>query len=239
MMQIQYSNAQMQSSQIKDLKFVPDLLLAIKKEKSAERGMFYSVLLMLAANKSDGMETFLEKAGVSLVRNKDVLNEEKIRLLRSYRTYLANNKGKGDVGSPLNQTYPQEKVRIQEIFRANTFERSKNIELTKVENEFVWKVDWKSIQAYFTNEERLLRSLEFNSPDGAVSLMASNYEVLNGTNIFPKNLILKDAKGGISRVQFNVLDIKLNKDKKLSDRYEEAKKNFTPSASVTDYAFIF
>lgn len=239
MLQTQYSGAQMQSAQIKDIKYIPDLIAAIKKEKSAERGMFYSVLLMLSANKSEGMETFLEKAGINLVKNKDVLNEEKMKLLRSYRTYLANNKGKGDSGSPLNPADPQAKVKMQDLFRANTFERSKNIELTKLENEFVWKVDWKAIQAYFTNEDRLLRTIEFNSPEGQVSMTAQEYEILNGTNIFPKNLILKDSKGVVSKMQFSVLDIKSSKDKKLSDRYEEAKKTFTAPPVVSEYSFIF
>ncbi len=239
MMQAQYASAQMQSAQLKDLKYIPDLIAAIKKEKSAERGMFYSVLLMLAANKSEGMETFLEKAGINLVRNKDVLNEEKMRLLRSYRSYLANNKGKGDSGSPLNPADPQAKVKTQELFRANTFERSKNIELTKLENEFVWKVDWKAIQAYFTNEERQLRTIEFNSPEGLVSITAQEYEILNGTNVFPKSVTLKDSKGVVSKMQFSVLDIKANKDKKLSDRFEEAKKTFTAPPVSSEYSFIF
>ena len=92
LLQIAYSNAQMQNAQIKDVKYIPDLMSAIKKEKTIEKGLFYSVLMMLTTNRSQGVELFLEKSGVQIVKNKNILNEDKMKLLKAYRTYLATNK---------------------------------------------------------------------------------------------------------------------------------------------------
>ncbi|MGZ3808432.1 MAG: hypothetical protein ACXVCE_10120 [Bacteriovorax sp.] len=236
--QVAYSNGQMLTSQIKDVKYVPDLLAAIKREKSPEKGLFYSVLMMLATNRAQGVETFLEKSGVQIVKNKNILNEEKMKLLRAYRTYLANNKGKGDANSPLNPADPQNKAKVIELFRANTFERSKNIELAKLDNEFVWKVDWKAVQAYFTNEERRLRKIEYSNGESASKLEATDYVLFNGTNELPKYITFKDSKGQTAKIQILSLETKTNREKKLSERYEEAKKSAS-SANAESFSFLF
>ncbi len=238
LLQVAYSNGQMLNSQIKDVKYIPDLLTAIKKEKTIDKGLFYSVLMMLATNHPQGMEMFLEKTGVQVVKNKDVLNEEKLKLLKAYRDYLKTNKGKGDANSPLNPQDPQNKAKIVELFRANTFERSKNIELVKQDNEFMWKVDWKSTQAYFSNEERRLRKLDYISGDLAFKVEANDYVLFNGTNELPKILQIKDTKGQTTKLQILGLDTKTNREKKLIQRYEEAKKS-APSAAAESYSFLF
>lgn len=238
LLQVAYSNGQMLNSQMKDVKYIPDMVSAIKRDKSVERGLFYAALMMLATNKSNGMEAFLEKNGIQIVRNKNILNEEKMKLLRAYRTYLANNKGKGDANSPLNPPDPANKAKVVELFRANTFDRAKNIELTKIENEFVWKVDWKSTQGYFTNEDRRLRRLDYVNGDLNVRLDATEYIQFNGTNELPKFIFMKDSKGLSSKMQILGLDTKTNREKKLAERYDELKKALT-SPTPESYTFLY
>lgn len=238
LLQVAYSNGQMLNSQIKDVKYVSDMVTSIKRDKSPERSLFYAALMMLATNKSNGVEAFLEKNGIQIVRNKNILNEEKLKLLRSYRTYLANNKGKGDANSPLNPSDPQNKVKVIELFRSNTFQRAKNIELSKIDNEFVWKVDWKNTQGFFTNEERRLRRVDFTTGDQNVRLDTTEYIMFNGTNELPKFFFVKDTKGQLSRMQVLGLDTKVNREKKLAERYEEFKKVLT-SPSPESYSFLY
>lgn len=238
LLQVNYSNGQMLNSQIRDVKYISDLVGAIRKEKSPERAMFYAALVMLTTNKSVGMEAFLEKSGIQIVKNKNITNEEKMKLLRSYKTYLLTNKGKGEANSPLNPADPQAKAKALELFRANTFQRSKNIELTKMDNEFMWKVDWKTVQAYFSNEERRLRKLDFINGELNARLDASDYVQFNGINELPKFMIMRDTKGQTSKLQILSLETKINREKKLLERYEEAKKSApTPSADI--YSFLF
>lgn len=236
--QVAYSNGQMLNSQIKDVKYIPDLVAAIKKEKSPEKGLFNALFMMLATNRSLGMEAFLEKSGIQIVKNKNLLNEEKMKLLKTYRTYLATNKGKGEANSPLNPTDPQNKAKVIELFRANTFQRSKNIELVKSDNEFFWRADWKSGLGYFSNEERRLRKFEYNIADSQMKIEASEYILFNGTNELPKVINIKDLKGVSSKIQIIGLDTKTNREKKLYERYEEAKK-FAPTSSESGYSFLF
>lgn len=237
--QVAYTGGQMLTSQIRDVKYIPDLLAAIKKETAPEKSLFYGVFMMLATNRSVGFEAFLEKSGIQIVKNKNILNEEKMKLLKAYKMYLVNNKGKGDANSPLNPTDPQNKARVLELFRANTFQRAKNIELVKLDNEFAWKVDWKNIKGYFSNEERRFRLVEYNNSDASVKIEASDYTQFNGTNELPKNLIIKDVQGVTSKVQIIGLDTKTNREKKLSERYEDAKKFIPAEKTEASYSFIF
>lgn len=238
LLQVAYSNGQMLASQLRDVKYIPDLLAAIKKEKTIDKGLFYAVLMMLATNRSQGMEMFLEKTGVQVVKNKNILNEEKMKLLKAYRTYLATTKGKGDANSPLNPQDPENKAKIIQLFKANTFERSKNIELVKMDNEFAWRVDWKSTQGYFTNEERRLRKIDYTAGDVAFKIEANDYTLFNGTNELPKFIQVKDSKGIASKIQILGLDTKTNREKKLIQRYEEAKKSMS-AAALESYSFLF
>lgn len=237
--QVAYSSAQMLNSQIRDVKYIPDLLTAIKREKIPEKSIFYGIFMMLTTNRSQGVEAFLEKSGVQIVRNKNILNEEKMKLLKAYRSYLATNKGKGDLNSPLNPTDPQNKARVLELFRANTFQRSKNIELVKLENEFVWKVDWKNIRGYFTNEERRFRLMEYTGSESTVKIEATDYVLFNGTNELPKYVELKDSKGISTKIQIIGLDTKVNREKKLIERFEDAKKSVPPGHVEASYSFLF
>lgn len=231
-----YSNGQMMNSQIKSVKYIPDLLAQIKREKAPEKSMFYGILMMLTTNRSQGVEAFLEKNGVSVVKNKAILNEEKIKLLRAYRSHLVNNKGRGDAGSPLNPEDPKAKEKVLDVFRSNTFKRAQNIELVKKDNEFMWKVDWKSAQGYFSNEERQFRAMDYNTSDTQVKLEANNYLLFNGTNELPKFMNVKDSAGQLYKIQTLGMDVK-RADKRLSDSYEELKK--IPVQPDASYSFLF
>ncbi len=230
-----YSNSQMLPSQLKNVKHYPDIVAFLRKEKQPERHIFNSLLIMLVTNRSLAFETFLEKNGVSVVKNKTLLNEEKIRLLRQYRAHLINSKGRNDVGSPLNPEDPKAKERVLDLFRANSFKRARNIELTKKDGEFVWKVDWKVAQAFFTNEERRFRMIEYATTESSIKLEASQYLMFNGINELPKFFNLIDSTGMNYKIQILGLDIK-KIDKKPAEYFEEYKK--TPNLSEVNVNFL-
>lgn len=60
----------------------------------------------------------------------------------------------------------------------------------------MWKVDWKSAQGYFSNEERQFREMDYSTSDSQIKLEANNYLLFNGTNELPKFMNLKDSIGG-------------------------------------------
>ena len=230
-----YSNSQMLPSQLKSAKHVPDVVAFLRKEKQPERHIFNSILIMLLTNRSAAFESFLEQNGVSVIKNKSLLNEEKIKLLRQYRAHLINSKGRGDAGSPLNPDDPKAKERVLELFRANSFKRSRNIELTKKDGEFMWKVDWKVAQVFFTNEERRFRMINYSTSDLKIRLEASQYLMFNGINETPKYLNLIDSAGVNYKIQTLSLEIK-KVDKKPIEYFEEYKK--VPNLTEATLSFL-
>lgn len=240
MLQVNYSGAQMLPAQTQDIKYIPDLIQAIKKEKYAEKGMFYAVLTMLATNNALGMEAFLEKTGTVVLKNSSLMNEGKIKLLQSYKSYLLSTKGKGEATSPLNPQDPKEKAQVIELFKANTFVKSKNVELVKNGNEFLWKVDWKSVKAFFTNEERRFRAIDYNLSDSSTRIDASEYISFNNNNELPKILMIKDTVGENFKLQVLSEEIKKTQDKNPFGKPEDAKKAISkPIATADLFSFVF
>jgi hypothetical protein len=201
MIQATYGDSQMQPSQLKDIKVFQDLSSVLAKETHPERSLFYGTMLMLATNRSVGMEIFLDKNGVKVTKNKELLNEDKMNLLRSYHSYLANNRGKGENDSPLNPVDPTERNQVIALFKSNTYTPSKNIELIKEGDLFLWKADWKSLQGYFTNEERRLKKFQYKNQEGEFIIEASDYTSFNGNNDLPKYVEVKTDKGSEAKIQ--------------------------------------
>jgi len=221
--QITYGDSQMQAAQMRDVKLIGDLPKVLGGDTTPEKGLFYGTLLMLATNRSIGIEMFLGKNGVAINKNKNMINEDKMALLKSYRTYLTTVKGKGESSSPLNPSDPDEKAKIIALFKSNSYTSSKNIELVKMGSEFFWKADWKSTVGYFTNEERRLKKFEYKNQDGEVSIEANEYFEFNGKNEMPKFIELKNDKGLNVKVQVIGLEVTNKKDKE----FEEYKKKPT------------
>ena len=101
-------------------------------------------------------------------------------------------------------------------------------------------MDWKSTKAYFSNEERRLRILDYTVADTTVKLEANDYVLFNGTNELPKMITFKDSRGMISKLQILSLDTKNNREKKLNERFDEAKKSIPATTGVeANYSFLF
>lgn len=238
--QINYSGSQMLNNQIQDVKYFPDIVSEIRKDKVTNRGAFYGLLTMLSTNLPNGMNSFLQSTGVQVVSNKHQLNEEKMKLLKTYRNYLATTKGKGEASSPLNPQDPAEKVKVIELFKASTYKRSKNVSLERDGAEFLWLADWKNVKAYFTNEERRFKALVYDQVDLNFRIEASEYTMFNNNNEMPKYLSIKDDKGDLYKVQFISEDVKKTQEKKITDRFDEAKKAMVkPIDASAIFGFLY
>ena len=201
LVQVTYSDSQMQNSQIKNVKFFPDFAKVLSLETSPEKSLFYGAMMMLATNRPIGMEIFLNKNGVKVAKNRELMNEEKIALLKSYKSYLANSKGKGESDSPLNPSNPEERTKAISLFKSNTYTRSRNISLIKEGSDFYWKADWQSVQGIFSNEERRLKRFDYKNQEGEL----------------PKNIEVKNDKGLSVKVQILGEEVSFKKDKDFED----------------------
>jgi hypothetical protein len=238
--QINYSGSQMLNAQIQDVKLIADLNREINKDRSIDRGMFYATISMLALNESQVMETFIGRTGSSITKNKQLINEEKIKLLRTYKSYLSSKSGKGEASSPLNPESPEAKARVVEVFKSNTFNRSKNIELVRENGQYLWKADWKSVRAFFTNEEKRLKYIEFVDLNANAKIEVQDYALLNNVNEFPRTVLIKDSQGDQYKMTFYFEEVKKKQEKSLSDRFKDASKSIQKQIDSKEiFSFIF
>lgn len=239
-LQQKYSGAQMSAVQLKDVKYEADLFARVKRDMVNERTVFYSTLGFLIFNKGIGLESVIEKTGGSVLKTRAQYNDDKMRLLRQYKGYLANSKSKGDADSPLNPQDPKEKQRVQELFRSNSLRPSPNVKLAKMGASFMWHADWKNVHGYFTNEERRLRILEIVSSDSPLKLELDQYGILNGINEFPKSMAIQTKEGLIYKIQVLGVESKSVKEKPILTKYDELRKimETNPNKEETE-VFLF
>lgn len=239
-LQQKYSGAQMSAVQLKDVKYEADLFARVKRDMVNERTVFYSTLGFLIFNKGIGLESVIEKTGGSVLKTRAQYNDDKMRLLRQYKGYLANSKSKGDADSPLNPQEPKEKQRVQELFRSNSLRPSPNVKLAKMGASFMWHADWKNVHGYFTNEERRLRILEIVSSDSPLKLELDQYGILNGINEFPKSMAIQTKEGLIYKIQVLGVESKSVKEKPILTKYDELRKimETNPNKEETE-VFLF
>lgn len=239
LLQQKFASAQMSATQLRNQKIEMDLFSKIKRDAISEASVFYSTLGFLLFNKGLGLEIIVEKSGGSVIKTKSQYNEEKMRLLRQYKSYLATTKSKTMNDSPLNPPDPKEKQRVQDLFRSNSLRTSPNVKLTKMGSEFVWHADWKNVHGYFSNEERRLRVLDVSAMDTSVKIELDQYGILNGVNEFPKNMALASRDGVVYRIQVLGVESRASKEKPLTTKFEEAKKNLDPNNKEETEVFLF
>lgn len=239
-LQQKFSSAQMSATQLKDVKYESDLFARIKRESVNDKSSFYSVMGFLIFNKGLGIESLIEKTGGSVLRTRSQYNEEKLKLLRQYKSYLASSKSRSDQESPLNPQDPKEKQRVQELFRTNSLRPSPNVKLAKMGPVFMWHADWKNVHGYFSNEERRLRILEITTTDNPLKIEVEQYGILNGINEFPKSMALQTKDGTVYRIQVLGVESRGNKEKPILSKYEELRKFIETNANKEDTeVFLF
>lgn len=196
-----YSNALMQDAQLLSSVTYPNVLTEIKRNSKNDAGLFNAIMLMLATNQPGGVEAFLAKHGVGIVDNSRMINADKMALLTKYKDFLQKNPGRSDAGSPLNPEDAKQRDKAVELFRENTYKRAPNVELTRRENQFYWRADWKNTQMFFSNETREFRIAEFTEGDQVFKIQAQNYVSLNRKNTIPKMMNIKDSQNQYSKVE--------------------------------------
>ncbi len=221
---MRYDKPSMKEAQLKSIKFYPDLLSSIKKELVQHRSLFLSSLMFLIHNRGAGFESIIEKTGGNIIRTKQLYDDDKMKLLKSYKAHLVKNPGSRETNSPLNPEDQTQKEKVQSLFRSNSLKNSPNIQLVKLGNDFFWQYNQKSLIAHFTNEERRLKFLELNTSDFSSKIEFESYGILNGTNEFPRGIIQVLDGQNFKKIQILGVENLPKKEKSLFKKDEELRK---------------
>lgn len=233
--QVTYNNGDLKDNHVKSTRYLPDLKKIVGSDSSLERSLFYGLLSMFVLNESEIIGGIMSKYAQGYASNKELMSREKLNLYYRYKDYLEKRQDNEALVSPLEPEDVEKVQVVKETMAAPMYRDAGNVKLTRADGELVWKVDLKSVMAYFSNEGHRLKRLEYQSPLGDLKLMADDYVLFNGTHELPKTVIIKDMAQKSWKVRFTGLSHLNNRSTPFTKRaqeYAEHAKKSAPKAPV-------
>ncbi len=228
LLQVEYNSNLMKKAGVKRSLYFKNLTQKIKDDVYTERSLFYSLLMMFGLNKSDGMKNILARYGTHFLDNKSLMNEEKVKLMDSYKKYLTAIKEdktlKEELESPLKPEDIEEKEKVLNLLKEPMYKENESVSLVKDGRKFFWKMNLEKVKASFTNEEHRLTRFELESAEGNILGNFGDYILFDGRHELPKIIVLKDKNNRQFKVRFLSFKNFINKGKNLLERAIDYKK---------------
>ncbi|MBI2521391.1 MAG: hypothetical protein HYV97_13305 [Bdellovibrio sp.] len=198
---------------IVDYKYFDDVSASIAKGEEDVSLSFYALMSMLGSNNSKIISTFMKKRNSDFVNEKEILNQEKIKLLEAYLGFLKSGETPDSGNSPLRPKSDAEKNKIDELMSMRFYKlpTSTNLKMVKIGREISWVIKFENVDAYFDNETFRLKKFKSNLYDQVISYDFTNYILMDGTHEFPRTInIVNEGKG---QTNLTILDVNYSDDK--------------------------
>jgi hypothetical protein len=214
-----YNSSEMKKKDLIKFKYSPNYKAKIINEFNINKRLLRSLTMMYLRNDSEIIGNLLKDKGNNYLSNKELLNSDKTKLLSTYKEYLIATKEdpdlRAELASPLNPTDLEEKGKVLDLMKKNIYQKTNQVKLVKVQDEFRWKVDLGTINAEFTNEGHRLKNLNLQS-NGTIEVTTGDHVLFNGIHELPKVIIFKSSNDRVYKIRF--LSLK---------HYQSYKKSFT------------
>ncbi len=206
--QIDYADKKFSDNSVVGVVQKNQLLTEVRREDISGKVFFYSLLGSLTFNDSTLMNAFMKGHVAGYKTNRELMNKDKVELLKKYKDYLiAVSEEGGSVKDAIKATKEgdaEERKKALDVISAGVYDKSDRVHLTKNENGFFWLVDLEKIKLQFTNEEHQFKNAvaEF-SDEQKFEMEAGEFAKLNSVHDFPRTLSFKDASGNLYRMVFS------------------------------------
>jgi hypothetical protein len=255
-----YKNSNMAIDDLEKVTILGEgLVEEISTQDVLTKRLVTSLVDMYARNSSKAMLTLLKAINPEFKSNQEVINEDKKKLLDTYKEYLVKKKEleklskevkeekvevvEGAVSndsepliSPMLPQEEEEKIRVQELVAASMYKKSENIKLSKIGTKFFWELGLDGIYAKFGNEDHELKHLKLGITE-PVEVVVDDYVVFSGIYNLPKKLIVTNNNYVLELDVINFFTIKKGKtsfDERINDYKEYAAKIPPKEDTVVD-----
>ncbi len=229
LLQIEYSSPSMQRAAIERVQFIPNYTNRINADNNLERSVFNSLILSYGLNDSAGINTVLKRYNSDYKLNTEVMNNEKVSILKKYKEYLIQSKeseteDSDSLKSPLKPESEEEKARVDEILKSKMYIANDQVKLIRKNNKFHWRVQLENFEALFSNESHRLENFVLKIDEKNIEVTNSEFISFNGQYNLPREFYIKSAEQTVYRVRS--LDIKVfnSKTTSMSDRVKDFNK---------------
>lgn len=199
--------------------------------ENVEGKIVYSILYSLLNNNGHWIMSTLKRYGSDVKNNVELLNEEKVSLLKKYQRYLeklAENKDLSEDLNPLSDDNPETQIKINETLKQSFYFKSSKVSKLKIKNKFYWNVEDNLFSARFDYNTRQLKYFKFTTNMGTIELNFKDYILQNASNEFPKEIIIKDFSENMYRVTLDkliVVEDSMDRFRVRLQKYEEKVNN--------------
>ena len=219
LMQIQYAGNSYSNSMVKDYKIAPfhDLEKLFPSEGNLEKEVFYALMASLVNNNSSLLLDVFKRLNIPVSSNKELVNEDKGKLLAAYRDYLKKLSEQEDGNTeeelinPLRSEDEEERKRIKEIMAGSYFKQDFLVSRKKEQNEFFWIVENEKLFMKFDSDHRM-KMIKLITDLGVIEIICSRFVVVGSQLEFPEFIWFKDLSG--KKFKISAKSIRLIKDSK-------------------------
>lgn len=209
---------------------------SIRASKQSEKHLLYSTLLMFVLNDSRSLVDFAKHYNSDFELNKEMMNTEKVGLLRKYQKYLTVIKEDKEMGdaleSPLSPSDEEKRLQVQSVKKARMYTPSQKVKLVRENGVFFWVVDLENFTARFFNNSHMLDFLKMKVGEASLELKCSEYILYDGRHTLPKYFILKDLKDRLFKISMVKLKHYNKSSQKLGDRYKVFKEKISQNVGL-------
>ena len=190
---------------------------------------------MFSLNDSRGMSIFLKKVNSDYDLNRNIMNNEKIRLLKKYKRYLMAIRKKRDlkkkINSPLHSSDEEKKLKLREVLGYRTYRETEKVNLVREGGKFYWSLVLSKVSALFENKSHRIKNFSVEIDKGSLDYEFGQFVSLDGIHEMPQNIYFKSSDEKKYRISFISYKNFLSKHKKrkIVMRYKEWKKRWKAS----------
>ena len=206
-----YTSPDFNSKSIVDYKYTEDINSVVAKGQEDITLSFDAILTMLGTNNALVMTSLMKKRNNDFVGDKDVLNQDKIKLLESYLAFLKSGQPVDSISNPMKGKTDAEKVKLEELLSTRFYKPQATTKMTKIGKDIFWVLKLENVDAFFDAETLRLVKMKANMFDQIVLYDFSNYILMDGSHEFPKTISVLNEGKGLSKL--TILDVDYSADK--------------------------
>jgi len=205
-----YDGSTRSNSEVLDLVYSKNFMSLLTTDRpELDKKLFYSTLLSLVLNRADGFNFFLKKYSSGHLKNNELINMPKKKLIDSYRRYLYSIKDdptlKNTLKSPLRPEKEEERIRVAQLLKEGLFTDTGLVKLVRENADDFWQYMLPNFKVTFSNEKKQLVNLIYGESGSEIQFVPREYILFDGVHELPKYISIRASNGKIYNLEFKKL----------------------------------
>ena len=199
LVELKYIDKTFNLNKLYDINVIPfqSLNNISKNKEKIEQRFYFALMGILLTNNGRLMIEFLQEQGIKVSSNAELLDQNKLKLLKEYKTYLdrkKKDKDNVDLKNPLSPEDDEQKSKVSEVLQKPLIREDGIVKRHKNGHYFGWVVESEKMSFIF-NDNHQLEEIKLVTLAGELTANLGKY-ILHGANFqFPEFVKIKVGNG--------------------------------------------